>query len=125
MIQDTSEGKKRPEVRGSPSPVLAHLILEEVWNMTPVFQQTFYKPSTSTPLQANDTLPLMLMKQRIKYRTEGVPNSGCLLLYWPSLSSLFTPELNSVPKLSTRYSTRRYGLNSTVCCPCCYQASSP
>lgn len=36
------------------SPVLAHLILEEVYNMTPVFHQTFHKPSTSAPLQASD-----------------------------------------------------------------------
>lgn len=35
------------------SPVLAHLNLEEVWNTTPVFHQTFYKPA-SIPLQAND-----------------------------------------------------------------------
>lgn len=87
--QERQSDQSRKLPLENPSPELAHLILKKVWNTTPVFHQTFYTPSASTPLQASDGRFLAFdageteNKVQDRQRVPKTESSGCLLHYWP------------------------------------------
>lgn len=106
---------------------------------TPYFRGVFHhfstKPFTNLQHQPHsrqvmeDSLLLMLVKQRIKYRIQRAPISGCLPHYWPRPEQPFysrTPtNCDKIEhKIFHKGELRQYGL-STLCCPCCYQVSFP
>lgn len=101
---------------------------------TPYFREFSTKPFTNLQHQPHsrqvmeDSLLLMLVKQRIKYRIERARISGCLLHYWPRPEQPFysrTPQCDkNEHNIFHKGELRQYG-PSTACCPCCYQVSFP
>lgn len=93
---------------------------------TKPFSNLLHQPHSKQVME--DSLLLMLVKQRIKCSLQRAPNSGCLLHYWPRPEQPFSSRTPQCAKTEHKAlhegQLRQYGLNSPVCCPCFYQALS-